>query len=189
LNHSNDSPDLHSPTTQNNFLALLLAPISSYSNLLTILALPNYLKLLHAQTYPTRRSVAAAVSHSILNNSTIISTPEDVEGVLSLIRVLVKEGLQTSPMPGSNSRSAESEETIEEQGWLARMVHLFTNKDSAETDFEILKIVREAYKEAPGERCKFTTGSLVTVGIKLVRRFKAREHLVLSKALAMLTLG
>lgn len=92
-------------------------------------------------------------------------------------------------MPGSNSRSAESEETIEEQGWLARMVHLFTNQDSAETDFEILKIVREAYKDAPGERCKFTTGSLVTVGIKLVRRFKAREHLVLSKALAMLTLG
>ena len=174
----NNSPDLHSPTAQNNFLALLLAPISSYSNLLTILALPNYLKLLHAQTYATRRSVAAAVSHSILNNHIIISTPEDVEGVLSLIRVLIKEGVQSSPMLGSNQRTAESEETIEEQGWLSRMVHLFTNQDSAETDFEILKIVREAYWEAPGERCKFTTGSLVTAGIKLVRRFKAREHLV-----------
>jgi vacuolar protein sorting-associated protein 35 len=115
-----------------------------------------------------------------LNNDTIISTPEDVEGVLSLIRVLIKEGGQTPPMPGSNSRPAESEETIEEQGWLARMVHLFTNKESAETDFEILKIVREAYWEAPNERCKYTTGSLVTAGIKLVRRFKAREYLVLS---------
>ena len=181
---SNASPDLHSPTTQNNFLALLLAPISSYSNLLTILALPNYLKLLHAQTYATRRSVAAAVSHSILNNNTIISTPEDVEGVLSLIRVLIKEGVQTSPIAGSNSRATESEETIEEQGWLARMVHLFTNEDSPEIDFEILKIVREAYWAAPGERCKFTTGSLVTAGIKLVRRFKAREHLVLPKQLS-----
>jgi vacuolar protein sorting-associated protein 35 len=175
---SNNSPDLHSPTTQNNFLALLLAPISSYSNLLTILALPNYLKLLHAQTYVTRRSVAAAVCHSILNNDTIISTPEDVEGVLSLIRVLIKEGTQTPSLPATNSRPTETEETIEEQGWLARMVHLFTNKDSAETDFEILKIVKDAYKEAPGDRCKYTTGSLVTAGIKLVRRFKAREHLV-----------
>jgi vacuolar protein sorting-associated protein 35 len=173
-----NSPDLHSPATQNNFLSLLLAPISSYSNLLTILALPNYLKLLHAQTYATRRSVAAAVSHSILNNSTLISTPEDVKGVLSLIQVLIKEGVQTSSIPGPNQRSLESEETIEEQGWLARMVHLFTNKDSPEIDFEILKVVRTAYWEGPGERCKYTTGSLVTAGIKLIRKFKAREHLV-----------
>lgn len=178
LNSVNDSPDLHSPTTQNNFLSLLLAPISSYSNLLTILALPNYLKLLHAQTYATRRSVAAAVSHSILNNGTVISTPEDVEGVLSLIRVLIKEGLQSSPMSGPNQRFSENEDTIEEQGWLARMVHLFTNNESAETEFEILKIVRDAYWEAPNERGKYTTGSLVTAGIKLIRRFKAREHLV-----------
>jgi vacuolar protein sorting-associated protein 35 len=175
---SDFSPDLHSPSTQNNFLSLLLAPISSYSNLLTILALPNYLKLLHAQTYATRRSVAAAVSHSILNNNTIISTPEDVQGVLSLIRVLIKEGVQASPIPGSTQRLSETEETIEEQGWLARMVHLFTNKETPETDFEILKLVRDAYWEAPGERCKYTSGSLVTAGIKLIRRFKAREHLV-----------
>jgi vacuolar protein sorting-associated protein 35 len=73
----------------------------------------------------------------------------------------------------------ETEESVEEQGWLARMVHLFTNKDDAEIDFEIIRIVREAYWEAPGERCKYTTGSLVTAGIKLVRRFKAREHLVI----------
>jgi vacuolar protein sorting-associated protein 35 len=168
---------LHSPATQNHFLSLLLSPISSYSNLLTILALPNYLKLLHAQTYATRRSVAAAVSASILNNNTIISTPEDVEGVLSLIRVLIKEGAQTA-MPAAAARVLETDETIEEQGWLARMVHLFTNKDSAETDFEILKVVREAYWDETEERCKYTTGSLVTASIKLVRRFKAREHLV-----------
>jgi vacuolar protein sorting-associated protein 35 len=175
-----NSPDLHSPATQNHFLALLLAPISSYSNLLTILALPNYLKLLHAQTYATRRAVAAAVSHSILNNNTTISSPEDVEGVLSLIRVLIKEGGQSSPMvSGPNQRSVETEDTAEEQGWLARMVHLFTNKESPETDFQILKIVRDAYRDAPGERCKYTTGSIVTASIKLIRRFKAREHLVL----------
>jgi vacuolar protein sorting-associated protein 35 len=180
LINSNDSPDLHSPATQNNFLSLLLAPISSYSNLLTILALSNYLKLLHAQTYATRRSVAAAVAHSILNNNTVITAPEDVEGVLSLVRVLIKEGIQPSPIQGPNQRNSETEETIEEQGWLARMVHLFTNKDSAETDFEILKLVRDAYWEAPDERCNYTTGSLVTAGIKLIRRFKAREHLVSS---------
>jgi vacuolar protein sorting-associated protein 35 len=171
-----NSPDLHFPATQNNFLSLLLSPISSYSNLLTILALPNYLKLLHAQTYATRRSVAAAVCAAILNNNTMISTPEDVEGVLSLVRVLIKEGAQTAPVVTSSS--AETEETIEEQGWLARMVHLFTNKESAEIDFEILKVVRDAYWDTTGERCKYTTGSLVTAGIKLVRRFKAREHLV-----------
>jgi hypothetical protein len=172
------SPDLHSPSTQNNFLALLLAPISSYSNLLTILALPYYLPLLHAQTYATRRAVAAAVSHAILEISTPISTPDDVAGVLSLVRVLIKEGQPPNSMPGGRAVGAESDETIEEQGWLARMVHLFTDKESAEVDFEILKAVREAYWEAPGERCKYTSGSIVTAAVKIVRRFKAREHLV-----------
>lgn len=100
-----------------------------------------------------------------------------MEGVLSLIRVLIKEGAQTA-MPAVTARVVETDETIEEQGWLARMVHLFTNKDSAETDFEILKVVREAYWDETEERCKYTTGSLVTASIKLVRRFKAREHLV-----------
>ena len=172
------SPDLHSPPTQNNFLALLLAPISSYTNLLTILALPNYLPLLHAQTYATRRAVAAAVSHAILETGHPISTPDDVAGVLELIRVLIKEGQPPAPVPGGRSTAGESDETVEEQGWLARMVHLFTNRESAEVDFEILKMVREAFWQAPGERCKFTSASLVTVAIKLVRRFKAREHLV-----------
>jgi vacuolar protein sorting-associated protein 35 len=141
--------------------------------------LPNYVKLLQAQSYATRRAVAAAVSHSILNNQTKITTAEDVDGVLSLIRVLIKEGGLPSPMPfAPHQRPVETEETAEEQGWLARMVHLFTNNDSPETDFEILKLIREAYAEGPGERCKYTTGSIVTAAIKLIRRFKAREHLV-----------
>jgi vacuolar protein sorting-associated protein 35 len=187
--HSNSSPDLHSPAAQNNFLSLLLAPISAYSNLQTVLALSNYLALLHAQSYPTRRSVAAAVSQSLLNSGTFTSTPEDIEGVLSLIRVLVKEGAQPSPLTANNQRITETEETIEEQGWLARLVHLFGNKDSPEIDFEILKLVREAYWEAPYERCKYTTASIITAGLKLVRRFKAREHLVFSTMIKTLTTG
>jgi vacuolar protein sorting-associated protein 35 len=155
-----------------------LAPISSYSTLQTVLALSNYLKLLHAQTYHTRRSVAAAVSQSLLSSGTLISTKDDVEGVLELVKVLIREGGQPSPIQTNLQRIADNEDIIEEQGWLARLVHLLSNKDSPEIDFDILKAVRTAYWEAPNERCKYTTGSLITAGLKLVGRFKARQHLV-----------
>jgi vacuolar protein sorting-associated protein 35 len=182
LDVTDRSPDLHSPAAQNNFLSLLLAPLSSYSNLLTVLALPNYLKLLHSQTYPTRRAVAAAVCHSLLHSGQPISSIEDVQGVISLIRVLITEGGQPSPMPsGPHQRTVETEETAEEQGWLARLVHLFTNHDDLVVASEILRLVREAYRQGPGERCKYTTGSIITSAVKLIRRFKAREHIVPSR--------
>lgn len=37
-----DSSNLHHSQTTQNFLALLLAPINTYTNILTLFALPNY---------------------------------------------------------------------------------------------------------------------------------------------------
>ena len=79
-------PTFTPPPTQSNILALLLAPIKSYLSLFTALALPNYVPLLHAQTYPTRRAVAGEVARSILRNQTKISTTENLEGVLEILR-------------------------------------------------------------------------------------------------------
>jgi vacuolar protein sorting-associated protein 35 len=136
--HTN-SPDLHSAPTQTNLLNLLLAPIKTYVSLFTTLSLPNYLPLLHAQTYPTRRAVATQVSHSLLQSRIKISTLKHLEGVLEILRVLVKEG---SPQPTGYSgvqvqrRGVETEETIEEQGQLARIVHLI-NSDDNDTQFQV----------------------------------------------------
>ena len=143
----------------------------------TALALPNYVPLLHAQTYPTRRAVAGEVARSILRNQTKISTTENLEGVLEILRVLIREGMQqASGYSGVSSqrRSMETEETIEEQGWLARIVHLIQNPDN-DTQFKLLQTTRKAFADG-NERIKYTTPALLNSSIKLARKYKSREH-------------
>jgi vacuolar protein sorting-associated protein 35 len=128
-----DSPDLHSAAAQSNMLNLLLAPIKTYFSLFTALALPHYIPLFSSQTYFTRRSVSGEVARSILRNKIRISTSDHLEGVLSLLKVLIKEGVQQPsgyPGLGNRQRGGETDETLEEQGWLARIVHLVQADDN-----------------------------------------------------------
>lgn len=127
--------------TTNNLASLLIAPINSYQSVLTLLALPRYGHLLVLQPFATRRSLAHAIIASILKNETIIETPEDVRGVLELCQVLIRDQLDT--IPGKQTQAArrpayiaDREEMAEEQGWVARMVHLFRT-DPLDVQFEV----------------------------------------------------
>jgi vacuolar protein sorting-associated protein 35 len=173
--HAN-SPDLHSQESQTNLLNLLLAPMKSYISMFTALSLPTYIPLLHSQTYPTRRAVAGEIARSLYRNQTKISTPSALEGVLEILKVLIKEGTQQpAGYPGVQQRKGvETDETIEEQGWLARIVHLIHSDDNA-TQYKLLQMTKQAYAEG-NERVKFTTPPLITSAMKLARRYKAREH-------------
>lgn len=173
--HAN-SADLHSQESQNNLLNLLLAPMKSYVSMFTALSLPTYIPLLHSQTYPTRRAVAGEVARSLQRNQTKISTLPALEGVLEILKVLIKEGTQQpAGYPGVQQRKAiETDETIEEQGWLARIVHLIKSDDN-DTQYKLLQMTRKAYAEG-GDRVKFTTPALITSAMKLARKYKSREH-------------
>ncbi|KAF8633183.1 hypothetical protein AX15_001481 [Amanita polypyramis BW_CC] len=188
-----ESSDLHAQQTTSNLATLLLAPINSYQSVLTLLALPSYAPLLSKQLYSTRRSLAHSIVSSVLKNETIIETPEDVDGVLELCNVLIKDQTDTAPsgVQASNVQAAalgaakdirrqgplymEREEMAEEQGWVARMVHLF-RAESLDVQFELLQVARKHF-EAGRERMRFTFPALITSAIKLCRRYKSREHL------------
>ncbi|KAF8887818.1 vacuolar protein sorting-associated protein 35 [Infundibulicybe gibba] len=183
-----DSPDLHAPQTTTNLAALLVAPINSYQSVLTLLAIPNYAPLLVKQLFSTRRSIAHSIISSVLKNETIVEAPEDVDGVLELCHVLIKDQSDSGPNSagaafqpnGKDVRRqgpyfVEREEMAEEQGWVARMVHLF-RADSLDVQFELLQIARRHF-DAGGERMRFTFPALITSAIKLCRRYKNREHL------------
>ncbi|KIW99344.1 uncharacterized protein Z518_11332 [Rhinocladiella mackenziei CBS 650.93] len=171
-----DSADLHSATTQANMLNLLLSPIRTYFSLFTALALPNYLPLYQSQTYATRRAVAGDVAKNILRNRIKITTTQHLEGILSLLKVIIKEGIQQpGGYPGLNrQRGGESDETVEEQGWLARIVHFIQGPDN-DTQLKLLQQTRKAY-EAGNERIKYTTPAIITASMKSARKFKSREH-------------
>ena len=81
----------------------------------------------------------------MLKNETIIETPEDVHGVLELCHVLIKDQTDGSTSHRQTSikdmrRQApyhlERDELAEEQGWVARMVHLF-RAESLDVQFEV----------------------------------------------------
>ncbi|KAJ5390622.1 uncharacterized protein N7496_001690 [Penicillium cataractarum] len=172
-----DHADLHSAPTQQHILHLLSAPLRSYVSIFTALALPHYLPLLTSQSYPTRRAVAGEIVRSLLKNRTLITTTENLDRVLQVARVLIKEGLQQStgyPGAPSQRRGGETDETIEEQGWLARLVHLIQAPDN-DTQLKLLQATRKVYADG-NERIRYTTPALVTASIRLARKLKSREH-------------
>ena len=171
-----DSPDLHSAPTQSNILSLLLSPVRTYVSLFTALALPNYLPLFTAQSYATRRAVAADVAKSILRNKTKITTVEHLDGVLTILRVIIKEGVnQSTAYPGIAGRQrGDSDEIVEEQGWLARLIHSIQGEDN-DMQLKLLQQCRRAY-EAGNERIRYTTPAIIGSCMKLARKFKQREH-------------
>lgn len=171
-----NSADLHSQVSQANILNLLLAPLKAYVSIFTALSLPQYVSLLHSQPYLTRRAVAGEVAKELQKSRTLISTTSGLEAVLEILKVLIKEGTQQpAGYPGvQQRRGIETDDTIEEQGWLARIVHLIHSDDN-DTQFKLLQLTKKAYAEG-NERVKFTTPALITSAMKLSRRYKAREH-------------
>ncbi|KAI8142409.1 vacuolar protein sorting-associated protein 35 [Fennellomyces sp. T-0311] len=181
-----DSPDLHSKATEASLLALLLAPINQYTSVLTLLALDNYQTLLALQPFTTRRAVAHAVISSVLKNETIIATPDDVHGVLELCQVLlcdqkdapVATTTSTSPMYARGKKpeftSIEEEEYTEEQGWIAKMIHLLRSNNE-DTQFLLLSTARKQLANG-GDRIRYTYPSLVVSAIKLARRYRVQDN-------------
>ena len=122
-----NSADLHAQATQSNILQLLLAPVKSYFSMFTALSLPHFIPLLHSQPYPTRRAVAGEIARVLLQNQIKIDSEEGLKSILEILRVIIKEGTQQAANYAGGPlqrRGAETDETIEEQGWLARIVHL-----------------------------------------------------------------
>ena len=174
--HAN-SPDLHSKDAQLAILSLLLAPVHRYVSLFTALSLPSFLPLLRAQTYPTQRSVAQEIAQNLLRNHTTISTTSQLDAVFEVLRVLIKEGMSPPagyPTSQIQRQKAESEETIEEQGWLARIVHLLQGEDN-DAQFRLLQAARN-YLDEGNQRVRYTTPPLITLSIALARKYKQREH-------------
>lgn len=190
-----NSADLHSQASQSQIVALLLAPVKSYFSIFTALALPNFIPLLHAQPYPSRRAIAGEIARTILQNQIKIDSEDGLKAVLEVLRVIIKEGTQqTSGYPGGplQRKGQETDETIEEQGWIARMVHLLQSS-SNDTQFKVsrsvnlsfrsetnnhqlLQTAQKAFSEG-SERIKYTYPPVITAALKLARRYKTREHL------------
>lgn len=77
-------------------------------------------------------SIGHAVVASILKRNTRIGTVKEVDGILMICKDLV-----AGTAADDRSASIQSQPpSTEEQGWLARMIHLFAS-DDASTQLEV----------------------------------------------------
>ena len=84
----------------------------------------------------------------MLKNETVIETPEDVNGILELCHVLIRDQQDAGTGPGGHSQQMSNKDSrrgpyhhdwddiAEEQGWVARMVHLFRSENLS-VQFEV----------------------------------------------------
>ena len=176
-----------------NIHALLLAPVASYVSPLTLLALKHYQALLLKQPYVMQCAVAQAVVQAILRKGTVISTPEDVAGVLDMCLPLIRERPEVLPVPApqvadprvlpsviaSGGAPAQRfvrqthvmESLFDEQRWLARLVHLFQSEDP-EVELAMLQTARRYFIQG-GERIRVTFPPLIMQAVRLARLFRA----------------
>lgn len=173
-----DSTDLHSNETRMNLERLLLAPVSTYKNPLTILVIPCYIPFLRSQAYAIRRSVATEIVDILLSTNHKIETTAEAEGVFDLVRVLIGEGDQLGNIElqgPRRGREADLDDIIEEQGRLARLIHLLRSSD-LDTQYKLLQIARRALADG-GDRIRYTYPPIVMKALTLARQWKAREHI------------
>ena len=117
------------------------------------------------------------MARTLLRNHIIIDSQENLKSVIEILRVLIREGTQqTSAYPGGplKRKGEDDAEQLEEQGWLARIVHLIQNTSSNDAQLALLQSAQKAFSEGH-ERIKYTYPPLVTACLRLARRYKSRE--------------
>jgi vacuolar protein sorting-associated protein 35 len=77
---------------------------------------------------------------------------------------------------GGGALGYDLEEMAEEQGWIARMVHLFRSDDLA-VQLDLLTTAHRAFADG-GDRVRWTFPPLVAAAVQLARRYRWREHAV-----------
>eukprot|EP01121_Diplochlamys_sp_Union-15-3_P020211 TRINITY_DN7824_c0_g1_i7.p1 TRINITY_DN7824_c0_g1~~TRINITY_DN7824_c0_g1_i7.p1 ORF type:complete len:515 (-),score=74.11 TRINITY_DN7824_c0_g1_i7:830-2374(-) len=109
-------------------LRLLQIPLNAYKNVLMILKLENYQKVMSTLDYADRKKVSIDIAKNAIENDTKIPDAESVEVLFKLLNPLVKDEDGQPP-----EADIDSEDFEEEQNLVARLLHLFNNNN--ETSF------------------------------------------------------
>ncbi|RKP33958.1 vacuolar protein sorting-associated protein 35, partial [Dimargaris cristalligena] len=185
------SPDLHAPSTINNLLALMQEPIRAYPSALHLLRLRHYGTLLEALTFSTRRAVARVIVEKIIQNETYIRSRLDAAGILGYCQVLIKSPKTHSgpsvahraPPAGASPRFTDKrsggripssgllndEDYAEDQGLLARLIHLFSIPEDSDEQLQLLIDTHKLLVQG-GDFVRYTFPPLVIRSLELLRQ-------------------
>lgn len=146
-------------------LALLTAPLEKYNDVVTVLGLTHYSRVMEHLDYDTNKVMATVIIQNILKHGTHIRDPDKVDLLFQLLKELIRDGDGVPPMD-----ELDMEDFAEEQNLVARLVHMLVN-DDPEVQFEILTVVRKHFGMGGPARLVFTLPTVIFSALKLVRVF------------------
>ncbi|CAH1640808.1 unnamed protein product [Spodoptera littoralis] len=155
----------HNTAVFKELMKILKLPADHYKNILTLIKLQNYSPLIRHLNHPGRIMIAVHLINDVLETDCLISTPEDVESVLSMLDVLVKD------QPDQPTAEPDVEDFMEEQGLLARLIHHFKS-ESADRQYLILSAARKALQAGGAARIQHTFPPIVFHAYRLAHTYK-----------------
>src|SRR5690348_16153273 len=108
-------------------LTLLNSPVDSFQNIITILALENYPKLITYLSFENRKKVAIDVARTCIEFPVPIPSADEANNLLELLQPLINDDPE-------QPQQADDEDFELEHNLVASLVHLFES-DNAEQLF------------------------------------------------------
>lgn len=166
LENLNMSSINHSLAVNQELSRLLRVCIDFYNNVLTILDLKFFPKLLSKFDYASRKSMSLYLVMNILDNETLIPTDEHADNVLEMLSPLIKD--QEDQPADAN----DPEDFAEEQGIVGRFIHLLKS-DHLDMQYKILQVARKHFSSGGAARIRHVLPSLVFQAFQLAYKYKA----------------
>ncbi|CAA7019334.1 unnamed protein product [Microthlaspi erraticum] len=150
-------------------VAFLSAPLEKYNDVVTILKLTNYPRVMEYLDHETNKAMAIIIIQSILKNNTHIATTDEVDALFELIKGLIKD------FDGTIDNEVDEEDFQEEQNSVARLVRMLYNDDPEEMSKIIFSVRKHILTGGP-KRLPLTIPPLVFSSLKLIRRLKGGDE-------------
>uniref|UniRef100_T1ISA6 Vacuolar protein sorting-associated protein 35 n=1 Tax=Strigamia maritima TaxID=126957 RepID=T1ISA6_STRMM len=150
-------------------MKLLKIPIDNCNDFLTILKLEYFGPLLECFDYKGRKSMSTYLINNALENETLITTPDQVNRILSVVAPLVQD------QPDQPSDEEDIEDFIEEQGLMGRLINLF-QAEEADQQYLLLNTARKHFGEGGHKRIKYTLPAITFHAYKLAFQYKANSE-------------
>jgi vacuolar protein sorting-associated protein 35 len=145
---------------------LLRVCIDFYNNVLTILNLKFFPKILERFDYTSRKGLALYLVMNILDNESTIPTDEDADTILSMLSPLIKD---EEDQPAD---AVDPEDFAEEQSVVGRFIHLLKS-DTLDMQYKILQTAKKHFINGGPQRIKHCLPSLVFQAFQLAYKYKA----------------
>lgn len=132
---------------------LLKVPLDHYKDILTVLQLQNFSKILKYLDFKPRKEISLYVANNIVENFTVIARQVHVEALLSMLTPLVEDHPSSVVDP-------LDDEFVEEQTTVGRLIH-FLRPEELDQQYIILGIARNFFGNGGVHRVPYTLPTIL----------------------------